>query len=124
MKINTPKIMASFVLDDVGKPKKIESGKNKHYKLHISVKDAPEDTYAVTYFLHPTYYDPMREARNKDINFAEELTSYGDYEVQAKLRSRDFPLPLKRNLYDALMDTYAGTSEPEILQALRDIKEN
>ncbi|SFI70911.1 pYEATS domain-containing protein [Nitrosomonas sp. Nm34] len=124
MNIKSPKLIASFVLGSNGEPEKIESKNHNHYKLRLSVKDAPDDTYAVTYYLHPAYYDPVREARNKEVDFAEELTSYGDYEVQAKIRSQEYPLPVRRNLYEALAETYADITEPSILEALNDIKEN
>ena len=124
MNIKPPKLIASFVLGPDGKPEKIESNNHNHYKLKLSVKDAPEDTYAVTYYLHPSYYDPVREVSNKDVGFAEELTSYGDYEVQAKIRSQEYPLPVRRNLYEALKESYGENSDPSILEALNEIKVN
>nr|VFK21206.1 MAG: hypothetical protein BECKLPF1236A_GA0070988_102923 [Candidatus Kentron sp. LPFa]VFK23598.1 MAG: hypothetical protein BECKLPF1236C_GA0070990_1000633 [Candidatus Kentron sp. LPFa] len=120
----TPQIEASFILDNDGKPKRKLSEKHKHYEVQLSVKDVPGDTYAVTYFLHPTYYNSVREVRDRDSNFAEDLTSYGDYEIQAKIRSSEYPLPLRRNLYEALAETYTGNTDTGILQALTDIKEN
>lgn len=120
----TPQLTASFVLDANGKPKIQVSGRHKHYSIRLSVKNAPSDAYAVTYILHPTYYDPVREVRDKDSDFTEELTSYGDYEIQAKVRSSEYPLPLRRDLYDALAETYSKNLNPDILKALKDIQEN
>jgi len=122
--INNPQIVASFVLDEDGKPKEQMLGDCKHYEIQLSVRNTPPGTYAVTYFLHPTYYDSVREVRDRDSNFKEDLTSYGDYEVQAKVRSPECRPLIKRTLYDALADSYAEAANPAIVRALDDIKMN
>jgi len=116
-----PSLKAAFVLDAQGRPGGRSSG---HYKIRLFIDKAPVDAYAVTYRLDPTYYDPVREALNQSDSFAEEISSYGNYVITAKIRTKSFPREIRRSLYDALMETHKDTSEPTVLSALSDIKEN
>lgn len=54
----------------------------------------------------------------------DELTSYGDYYVQAKVRTRDHSVMTGANLYKALLESHGGSKEPTILKALEDIKDD
>jgi len=82
----------------------------------------PHDAYAVTYRLHPTYYDPIRESITRADGFAEEITSYGNYVITARIRTKSFAVELRRSLYDALHDTHGNDTEPSIIDALKDIR--
>lgn len=113
--------MASFVLDEEGKPKGESAG---HYRIKLSVAGAPADTYAVTYELDSTYYDPIRESRDSQAAFDEEITSYGDFDVKAKIRARGSAIRVRRQLYDALLESHGNDTRPEVIEALRVIKEN
>lgn len=116
----TPKIKAEFILDADGKPIQ-ESG---HYEIRLSIKDAPPDTHRVTWQLHETYYDPIRDVRDRNSGFAEVLSSYGDYEVKATVRLKDRSILATRGLAEALRDNYVGNTNPAVLGALSDIAEN
>jgi hypothetical protein len=120
--MSDPKLIANFVLDSAGKPKSVERNGIKHYFLRLGVEDLPEDAYAVTYKLDESYYDPIRESRERADSFAEELTSYGDYVVQAKVRSKQGVEPIAENLSRALEIGHAGNRTPEIEAALEEIK--
>jgi transcription initiation factor IIF auxiliary subunit len=115
------KIKATFLLDVEAKPKGRDSG---HYAIKIFVENPPEDAYAVTYRLHETYYDPVREVYNREDGFAEVLTSYGDYEIQARIRTKSFPIELNRSLYDALEESHRNDRDASIVKALNDIHDN
>jgi len=121
MATNDPTLKAAFVLDAQGKPGGRTAG---NYKIKLSIDGCPSDAYAVTYRLDPTYYDPVREALNQADRFSEEITSYGNYVITAKIRTKSYPLEIRRSLYDALMETYRDASEPSVIAALTDIKDN
>lgn len=116
-----PKIRATFVLDSNGKP---AIGSPGNYLIKLTIDGAPTGTHAVTYRLDETYYDPVREARNAKTDFAEEITSYGDYAVRAKIRTRDGAILTSRDLYEALAETYSNNRDPEVLAALESIRDN
>jgi hypothetical protein len=119
-----PAIKATFRLDTQGKPLRIQQGDQKHYEIRLHVEGAPEDTYAVTYLLHETYYEPVRESVNAVQNFAEDLTSYGDYTVQAKLRTKQGIVTIASPLSQALAEGHQGQCTPAIEAALKDISSN
>ena len=122
--MDNPQIKAEFELDTNGQPEAIHYGDQKHYKIKLYINDLPEDTYAVTYKLHESYYDPSREARNIHNKCEENITSYGDYVVQARIRRRSRVDSIARTLSDALETTYEGNANPAIAQAIQDIREN
>jgi hypothetical protein len=117
------KIKAEFVLDHRGKPKYESAGNTRHYEIVLTVVDAPKDAIGVTYELDPTYYDSLREAVNSEKKFAEKITSYGDYEIRATLRTK-LPTEIRTNLSRALERSYEGVANSEIQQALQDISDN
>ncbi len=117
-----PEIKAMFELDDQGEPVVIERGNNKHYKINLSLEDYPEDTYAVTYTLDDSYYEPVREVRQKENKFKESLTSYGDYIVQAKVRTREGVINTSVPLSSALAKGHEIGLSPKIETALLEIR--
>jgi len=119
--MNLPEIKAEFILDKEGKPKGRSS---EQYAIRLSVENTPKDTHAVTYYLHSSYYDPVREVRDQASHFCEELTSYGDFDIQVKVRTRDHSILTKRSLYEALAESHGQSSEPTIKEALQNIHDN
>jgi flavin-binding protein dodecin len=119
--MKTPTIKATFELDENGRPAAVSAGKLQHYRIKLQVDGAPPDTYAVTYVLDPSYHSPVREVRNSEASFEERLTSYGDYTVQAKIRSRDGITTIAVPLSKALLKTYSGESNTSIDEALQNI---
>lgn len=118
----TTKLVARFVLDEDGKPRIIEKDDRKHYWIDLHVADAPDDTYAVNYELDDSYYDPVRESREPNDGFVERLTSYGDYTVQAKLRTKNRVEVVATELSEALSRGHAGEVSPMIAKAIDDIR--
>jgi hypothetical protein len=119
-----PKLRAEFLLDDDGEPLKAKDGKLTHYEIKLWIEDVPTGAYGVTYDLHDTYYDPKREVFGASGDFAEEITSYGDFEVRAKVRTRSATCTVKEQLSSALERNYAGNASPAIVKALTAIKDN
>lgn len=118
-----PKICAKFLLDINNKPKYYVYA-YKHFGIMLFIRNAPKDVHAVTYELHETYVDPVREVSRDVPNFELEITSYGDYEINAKIRQRDYATFISRCLSDALCETYENSSNPDIQNAINYIKEN
>ena len=119
-KIQKAKIRAEFVLDG-DRPTSYDSGKHTHYKIALWIDGAPEDTHAVNYELHESYRDPLRESRTKP-EFDQEITSYGDYVIRAKVRRRRGVDVASAKLADALEETYGSSTTPEIKKALDSIR--
>jgi hypothetical protein len=115
-------LKARFIMNEVGKPKYISSDNVRHYAIELFVEGAPKDAIGVTYQLHETYFDPLREAHDASHDFLVEITSYGDYDIVATLRTKPYSTRIKNSLYDALKGTYGETTDQYILMALNDIR--
>lgn len=120
----TPVIRATFELNDKGEPEVVKQNDLKHYRIRLQVDNLPRDTYAVTYLLDETYYDPVRESREPESAFPLELTSYGDYTLQAKIRTKERVETVATPLSAALRRSYRDNPTPQIEAALRDISTN
>jgi hypothetical protein len=120
-----PKIRAEFIVDDAKAPLVVEKDGKKHFHIRLFVDDAPTDAYAVTYELDPSYYDAVREARDADQAFAEDLTSFGDYTVRANVRTRSGRKLVRDELSRALARSYPHEeAPPAILDALAYIRQH
>lgn len=78
------RIKAVFELDDDGKPIYVQGKRLRHYKIKLSAEGMPDPVAAVTFKLHESYRDPVREVfkgSESDAPFTETITSYGDFEV-------------------------------------------
>lgn len=85
MKDAKPEIGARFVLGPGGKPEFTESEGLRHYVIELYFRGAEPRTESITYKLDASYYDPVREVfrSRRGADFAERITSYGDYEISA-----------------------------------------
>lgn len=120
-----PKLIARFKLDATGKPQFRTANGHKHYKLKLYVQDAPENAETVTYKLHSSYYDPVREVDDRLNNFKEKITSYGDYHVRAELRGPKLQQSLTKLLSQMLKEGHPDLSSNAALRtALDDIAAN
>lgn len=98
-----PRLTAQFKTDDQGDPAFVESNGRKHYQIVFEVENAPNDAYAATFELDPTYYDSVRTLPpGADGNFRLEAASYGDYELRVKLRTKTGEVPVMDTLAHAL----------------------
>jgi hypothetical protein len=56
------KLRAEFVMTAPGQPEVVTtSGEIRVYAIRLFVENVSDDVYAVTYELHPSYYDRMRD---------------------------------------------------------------
>jgi hypothetical protein len=121
---NDVKLRAEFIMSAPGKPEVDTSFRGSRvYSIRLFVENAPEDVYAVTYELHKSYYDRMRDVR-KGPSFEERVTSYGDFEIRAHVRGKTGARLVIENLAQALRDSHASSDSPAVQRALRDIAAN
>ena len=78
----------------------------------------------MTYRLHETYYNPIREVHRGTPGFAESTTSFGDYDVLAEVRGRGGLNTAATSLSRALRETYGPNPGAEIATAIKDIEAN
>lgn len=116
-----PVIKAFLALDEKGKPKGRSSG---NYHIVLRLADAPADAHRVTYQLDDSYYDPVREVRDRDAQFSEEIESYGDYEIKATIRLKDHAILTSRALSEALREAHGDNPDPDVRKALEEIASN
>lgn len=117
--MSSPEIVAQFLLDQSGSPKSPEKG---FYVVQLSLAGADPATYAVTYHLHPTFYDPVREIRDAP-SFKERIITYGDFLIRARVRSRGQNVILERSLSAALKESHKDPNDA-VKKALDDIRSN
>ena len=120
----TPSLLAHFITNRAGDPVSEDDEGVAHYSIRLSVVDVPPDAYAVTYTLHESYYDPVRESRAKNRDFVEEITSYGDYTVRAEVRTKTRTIPVSTKLSAALARGHGPNITATIRNALNDIRAN
>src|SRR5262249_17412858 len=84
-----------------------------HYRIKLWVEGAPTDTRSVTYRLHESYGEPLREV-SRGPSYDEEITSYGDFTLKALIRQpQDFDV-VSVGLLDALRETYGSSPGADI----------
>ena len=118
-----PELVARFDLSPSGEVQAIvrPTNKHKHYRLLLSVRGTSNDTYAVTYQLDDSYRDPVRESIDRSNDFQLALTSYGDFVVQAKVRSKSGTLMLARRLSAALSEGHEGSMSGPLKRAFDEL---
>lgn len=116
-----PKLIAEFALDKNGRLKTYPGKKYKHFWIKLSVKDAPPDTYSVTYLLHESYKDRVREIPVDVPGFEEEISSYGDYTITVTANGKN-PQAFASKLSEALKRKYEGGESNEIREAITQIE--
>jgi hypothetical protein len=117
---STAAIAARFDLDDSGLPVETDGV----YDITLSILAAPADTYAVTYTLHESYFDPVRESRKRKSDFATHITSYGDFTLLAELRTERRTIALSADLSTALRRGHTGELTAAVRAALAEIRDN
>lgn len=117
-----PVILAHFALDGSGRPRSTQANDRRHYSITLRVDGTPSDTYAVTYQLHDSYYNPSRESRLRTNGFSEEITSYGNYTVQAKVRSATHVSTTASSLYHALQRGHGPSPSQSVAEAMEYIR--
>jgi len=119
--VNAPKITASFILDGL-RPQTVER-KYVHYRITLNVVDCPPSTFAVTYELHPSFPNSIREVRatEGEEGFPLRIATYGDFEVRAEIRTLERTYRISRFLSKALRESYDRSTSTEIQNAMQQI---
>lgn len=122
--ITKPKICAEFRMSDGEPVVAFEDGDVRHYAVRLYIEGAPADARVVTYHLHDTFYDPLREVRRTQADFSENIETYGDFQVIATIRGPDGTSRITRGLAAALKEQYGDDAPDVVKNAIRDIAEN
>jgi hypothetical protein len=122
-----PLIRVEFILDDQGNPQasthKDRLGtERRHYGIRMWLASPPSDAWGVTFKLHESYYDPVRETTGPDFSF--ETTTYGDYKIRARIFGKKFVSEVSVNLSDALRASYANPGNSKVIEAIDEIAQN
>jgi hypothetical protein len=112
---------ARFIDDEI-EPRYLSSSGKKHYRIKISVNDAPKTAYLAIYTLHETFIDPERTVQSPP-NFPLQITSYGDFSIQVEVRCREKILPIRvaAGLVDLIKEYYSinpSMSSPAVREAI------
>src|SRR3972149_5832917 len=118
------KAIARFKLDPSGQPVFVEGeGGTKHYVFDLSLPPVTPEVSIVTYRLHPTYYDPVRESEDPVTHFQEQITSFGDYRLNIEAAVGGRLLAERVNLSERLREgRRSGPTSPGIAQAIETIE--
>src|SRR5689334_1693521 len=116
--MSSPKILAQFITDAKGRPQYLTGPSHKHYRIRLFLKDTPEDVNRVTYKLHESYRQPVREVPVGVPDFAEEITSFGDHTITAVIRRRGGTDLVTNRLSDALTEAYREDAPPSVREAI------
>lgn len=128
-----PTLTARFVRDADGKPQcVVDATGMRHFSIELGIAGAPDDATRVIYRLHDSYFDPIREARSdpargggEGARFAERITSFGDYELTARVETPAGPVVLREWLSTALEQGEAGSiAQPDTAMALKLIEDH
>jgi hypothetical protein len=125
-----PTITARFVRDAHGQPQcVIDATGMRHFSIELGIAGAPDHATRVIYRLHDSYFDPIREARPEatagSTRFAERITSYGDFELSARIETPAGPVFLRESLSKALQKGEASSIAQDVTaEALKLIEEH
>ena len=86
--------MSRIRLDNTSKPIETEANRKglQYYDWKVYIAEAPEDLDKidyVTYFLHPTFPDPVRTVSDPSTGFALETAGWGEFKIGAKIQFKD-----------------------------------
>lgn len=81
------RLYARFQLESDGTPRGDDDDGTTFYFIDLYL-DSPNKgrITRVTYNLDSSYYEPVRHCKNRDQNFREEITAYGDYLVKVEVQ--------------------------------------
>jgi hypothetical protein len=124
---NDPKITMHLETDAQGNPAVVGGDAKHHYKVVFEVENAPPDTYAATFKLDPSYYDPVRTLQpERDGRFRLETTTFGDFPLIVKLhRANAQDVELTEGVARGLKRARGSMpANPEVDAALAEIADN
>jgi hypothetical protein len=119
-------LKARFRLDARGEPLWDEDEEGYYYFIQLRL-ESPNRVKIdkVTYVLDSTYYDPVRVSKDRDNDFAEEISSYGDYVLTVRVQMGKHLYVQEAWLSTLLEAGHAGEADTgPIRDAIEDIKAN
>lgn len=114
-----PRITARFLRDTDERPLSIvDASGTRQSSIELAIEGAPEDATGVTYLIHESYFDPIRESQpgsrrgttTADIRFPQEITCHGDPELSARIETPRGSVVVRERLSRAL---WRGEGNPE-----------
>lgn len=120
-------LCARFRLDSNGIPVSgVEDGTTFYFIVLTLESPHAEKVQKVTYFLDAaTYWEPERVSKNRRNQFAEEITSYGDFLVRVEVAMEGARFAQKALLSDMLTEGHKlDGSNPAIQNAIVYIRSN
>jgi hypothetical protein len=120
-----PEVAARFETDQAGNPLFIEDDKKRrYYRITVEIENIPREVYAATFELHETYYDPITTLTpDSEGRIRLTTTSFGDYTMKVRLRSKEGEIQIIDTLSRALERGRLGMSpDVRVDQALAEIR--
>ena len=120
-------LKARFRLDADGQPLYEDDDDGlRHYTIDLTLESpAAPDIDSVTYYMDDeTYWDPVAVSNDRDNDFTEEISSYGDFEVEVTVQMRKHAYKQRAWLSSLLEAGHAGDTSPAIREAINRIKGN
>jgi hypothetical protein len=120
-----PRMVAEFLLDENKLPRtvRLRDGGLIHYKVRLYIENLSKEVYAVTYSLHESFINPLREVRRDSSGmFSLEISTYGDFVVQARIRAKVGTYTLAESVSRALEAFYGANAGQAIKDAIQIIK--
>jgi hypothetical protein len=117
-----PDIRAELVLNTGDQPEYIQGRQRKHYRIKLTMENVPQGVDQILLELHSTYPNPIREAR-REAGFVVDITSYGDYVLNAQVPDGRFLNVVRKKLSDALLEAHARNPNPAVEAAIQEIKD-
>jgi len=118
---------ARFRLDPDGNPLYEDDDDGlRHYTIDLSlVSPMAQEIDSVTYFMDDeTYWDPEAVSNDRDNDFTEEISSYGDFEVEVTVQIGKNAYKQRAWLSTLLEAGHKADSSPAIRNAINRLKAN
>lgn len=116
------RLLAKFELDENGEPATYMGKKYKHYRIILFLENVPPNIYSVTYQLHESYKNRVREIPIGIPNFQERIGSYGDYTITVTMQGVSDAQAFATKLSDALKRNYSNETNEKIIRAIEEIE--
>jgi len=119
-----PYLKAEFLLEN-DRPVKLITTKfrHDHFKILLSIGDLPGHAYSVTYRLHESFYNPVREVfEKKEFGFPLQISTYGEFLVRAEINSPSGVSTVAQSLTAALRERYGDSCPLEIDQVIKQMQ--
>jgi hypothetical protein len=123
------RLLARFCLDAEGEPQyetDDDDPRLRHYTIEVFLETPrAKEIKGVSYFLDdPSYIDPEGYSDDKDNEFREEITSYGDVEIEVTVEMPPQKLRQRAWLSNMLENGHATDMRRAVRAALERIKAN